>query len=240
MSHSDFFSTLRSSDHDFIATLRFLEEYTTHVQEYSRHHQVYRNFVPRFDLEQHDEIYELYGELPGFRTEDVIIEAHDDRNLQVSGAISRLTSQPTPTCQRNVPKNSKDTKSELQDTPLVTDPLEVTTAQERYLDARFGDVLDPHAEFIHAKGDTNGSLEIANEIPKVRYLITERHPCSFSRNFHFPAPIKKDEITAVMQDGILHIIAPRAPMLPSIKVQVKEEPGVTLPSLSDEHVCTSW
>jgi HSP20 family molecular chaperone IbpA len=245
MSHSDFFSTLRSSDHDFIAALRFLGEYAGHVYERGHHHQSYRHFVPRFDLEQHEDTYELYGELPGFRREDILIEAHDD-HLQVSGSISRLTSEPAaaaseskksenvnnstiePKDQKALkeapngeePKPTQKSTSSAKVPPPTSDAIErTTTAQERYLNARFGDVLDPHAKFVREKDEP----EATDTMPEVRCLISERRPSAFHRAFHFPTPIKKDEVAATMQDGILHISAKRAPMPPPVKVKVRDD-----------------
>jgi HSP20 family molecular chaperone IbpA len=232
MSHSDFFSTLRSSDHDFIAALRFLDDYAKHVHERGHHHQVYRNFVPRFDLEQHADTYELYGELPGFRRENIIIEAHDDHNLQVSGSISPVTSQPAPSSEADGSKDKKASKAESQDAQPKLNQLEATTTdQERYLNARFGDVLDPNAEFVKGEKKAEANPEKSDAEPKVRCLIAERNPCSFHRAFHFPTPIMKDAVTATMQDGILHITAPRAPMPPPVKVEVRDEPVYYYPGL---------
>lgn len=221
MSRPDFFTAIRSSDHDFIAALRFLDEYAKQVHERGHHHQVYRNFIPRFDFEQHGDTYQLYGDLPGFRREDIVIEANDERNLQVSGSISPLTSQPPPKSESKGSKDTKGSTTESQDTPSTSEPT--TTNQERYLNARFGDVLDPHAEFVDGQDGNEVSPDIPDAMPKVRFLISERNPCSFHRAFHFPTPIKKDEVTATMQDGVLHITAPRAPMPPPVKVQVKNE-----------------
>jgi HSP20 family molecular chaperone IbpA len=249
MSHSDFLSTLRSSDHGFIAALRFLDDYGKHIYERGSHHQAYHHFVPRFDLEQRGDTYELYGELPGFRREDVIIEAYDDHNIHVSGSISRLTPQPPSSSESKGSKDVLDSTSKTQDEkepkevsngeaprpaqepasrakvpPPKRDPLEATTtSQERYLNARFGDVLDPHAEFVREQDDTEDSPKVTDAVPKVRYLISERHPSAFQRAFHFPTPIKKGEVTATMQDGILHVTAPRAPMPPPVKVLVRND-----------------
>jgi len=219
MSHSDFFSTLR-----------FLDDYARHIYERGRHHQSYRHFVPRFDLEQHEDTYELYGELPGFRREDILIEAHDDHNIQVSGSISRLTPEPAATNESKEspkdapngeePKTTHESTSSTKVPPPTSDTIDkTTTAQERYLNARFGDVLDPHAKFVHGKDEP----EATGAMPEVRRLIAERHPSEFHRVFHFPTPIKKDEVTATMQDGILHISAKRAPMPPSVKVKVRDD-----------------
>jgi HSP20 family molecular chaperone IbpA len=246
MSHTGFLSTLRSSDYDLIAALRFLDEYGRHVQEHMEQHKVYHHFNPRFDLEQFEDTYELYGELPGFRREDISIEAHDDHNLQVSGCIDHLNDQPPPPSQsrpskdpvdpsveslrENESKQAPKTKDSNDDHEAASsrqvpatapDPLEATTTKhERYLNARFGDVLDPHATFIDEEPAAKPAAK-----PKVRYLISERHPSQFHRAFHFPTPIKKDEITATMENGILHITARRAPMPPPVKVQVKDVPS---------------
>jgi HSP20 family molecular chaperone IbpA len=249
MSRSDFLSTLRSSDHGFIAGLRFLDDYAKHIYERGRHQQTYHRFVPLFDLEQREDTYELYGELPGFLREDVIIEAYDDHNLQVSGSISRLTPQPPSSSESKGSKDALDSTSKTQDQkapkevsngeeprpaqepasrakvppPKLDPPEATTTSQERYLNARFGDVLNPHAEFVHEQDGAEDSPEATGAVPKVRYLISERHPSAFHRAFHFPTPIKKGEVTATMQDGILHVTAPRAPMPPPVKVLVRND-----------------
>jgi len=258
MSHADLFTTLRSSDHDFIAALRFIDDYAKQIYERGSSHQAYHRFVPRFDLDQHADTYELYGELPGFRREDIVIEANDSHNLQVSGSISPLKSQ---SLFSNESKGSKDvadltTKPQDQNVPKETngepsgetsgepsggapkpteestshakvhdhppEALEATTTdQERYLNARFGDVLNPHPSLVPKK-DASADTTNPAMIPQVRYLISERHPSEFHRAFHFPTPIKKDEITATMQDGILHISAKRAPAPPPVKVPVRD------------------
>jgi HSP20 family molecular chaperone IbpA len=219
MSQSAFFSTLRSSDHDVIAALRFLDDFARHVHERGHHHQIYRNFVPRFDLEQHSDSYHLYGELPGFRREDITIEANDGHNLQVSGSISPIKAQPPPSTK------SKGTEAgEPLNTQPDSDPLErTTTNEERYLNARFGDVLNRHPDSAGAQDPAEANPEAPEGSSGVRSLISERNSCSFHRAFHFPTPIKRDQVTATMQDGILHITAPRAPMPPPVKVQVRNE-----------------
>jgi hypothetical protein len=123
------------------------------------------------------------------------------------------------------PDTHQETLSSTQEPTKASDPLEATTTkQERYLNARFGDVLDPHADFVH---DTETKPECQDQTsasnPQVRYLISERHPSQFHRAFHFPTPIKKDEVTAKMENGILHITAPRGPMPPPVKVQIRND-----------------
>jgi hypothetical protein len=101
MSHSDFFTALRSTDYDFIAALRFLDDYVrrsagshSHGHFSSSDEEAHRQFVPRFDLEEHGDRYEIYGELPGVRKENVNVEANDDRNIVISGWLTRMASKP--------------------------------------------------------------------------------------------------------------------------------------------------
>jgi HSP20 family molecular chaperone IbpA len=249
MSAPSFLSSLRSSDHDFVAALRFLNDYPKHIHGRGHHSQVYHHFVPRFDLEQHADTYELYGELAGFQREDIIIEAHDGHNLQVSGFIPAKTSQRLPSCEskrlqdvtgsstkskdqkaaegapnQEQPKPIQESTSPTKARPPVSASQATTTSKHKsYPTARFGDVLDPHAEFVHDVNDTKDIPAVTDTTPEVRYLIAERHPSSFHRAFHFPTPIKKDEVTATMQDGILHITAPRAPMPPPVKVPIEDD-----------------
>ena len=239
MSRADFFTTLRSSDHDFIAALRFLDDYAKNIYERGQRHQTYHHFVPRFDLEQHADTYELYGELPGFRREDIIIEANDDHNLQISGSISPLKPELLPSDETTQPQDQSaskeingeasgeasgkpkpESKSEAKVPPEELERLEKTTTNtERYLNDRFGDVLEPQPYLAPKK-----EVEDPNAmIPEVRYLISERHSSSFHRAFHFPTPIKREEILATMQDGILHVSAKRAPMPPPVKVEVRDD-----------------
>jgi len=261
MSRPDFFTTLRSSDHDFIAALRFLDDYTKNIYERGSRHQTYHHFVPRFDLEQHADTYELYGELPGFRREDIIIEANDDHNLQVSGSISPPKSEPLHSDESKATKDvagsttqpqdqnaSKETNGEAgaetsaeepkpkpeatskaKEPPLSPEHInsleKTTTNQERYLDARFGDVLNPHPSLVPKdEGEDPDAM-----IPKVRYLISERQPSAFHRAFHFPTPIKKEEITATMQHGILHVSLKRATIPPPVKVKVRKPEDLITP-----------
>lgn len=101
MSHSDFLTTLRSTDHDFVAALRFLDDYArrrvlpySHGNFSSSEEETQRQFVPRFDLEEHEDRYEIYGELPGVRKENINVEANDDRNIVIKGWLKRMATKP--------------------------------------------------------------------------------------------------------------------------------------------------
>jgi HSP20 family molecular chaperone IbpA len=257
MSGPELITTLRSTDHDFTAGLRFLDEYAKHLSSRTRHSSddMGHRFVPRFDLEEHEETYELYGELPGFDKDHIAVEANDDHNIQISGwvprklhrdhaASSKIASSSTditdPTVEvqhHDVPKEEHRPSVErfgevlshhrppLSDAPAVSQspnpenpapPAHATPHEHRPDTARFGDTLDPHATFVHRPKDG------ASGKPKVKYLIAERQFGQFHRAFHFPSPIKKDEVSARMDNGILHISAPKAAVPPPTKIEIKK------------------
>jgi len=249
MSGPDFISTVRSTDHDFVAGLRFLDEYAKHLASRSGHSSdvLGHHFVPRFDLEEHEHNYELYGELPGFDRDHIIVEANDDHNIQISGWIPRkhadvavVLDPSVPVVHRDIPLGKPDSSIErfgevlnphresLSDAPVASHSVaapapESTPAAVPHLPhehrpetARFGDVLDPHANFVHRPKDAK---------PKVKYLIAERQYGQFHRAFHFPKPIKKEEVQARLENGVLHISAPRKEVEPPMRVEVKKAGG---------------
>lgn len=96
-------------------------------------------------------------------------------------------------------------------------------------------MLDPHAEFDKTEtkeGDKAGeSHKVKESKPKVHRIISERQFGQFHRAFHFPSPIEKDEVTARMENGILHVTAPRAPVPPPRKVEVDKAVPLDYPLL---------
>jgi HSP20 family molecular chaperone IbpA len=295
MSLADLFSTFRATDHSFIATLRFLD-YARHIRSSDcAPAAIHHRFVPRFDLEQHEHTYELYGELPGFLQENIVIKANDDRNLQISGwaacrprtstaaqsttqektedkdEINEVTAtvltpeqdaaDPFVKVQRHDvtkeeykrvsldrfrevlnphhpweythPPNTEEPRSSAEAPPLsivlVSAPAR-KPREQKVETACFSDALDPHAEHMHEHENNfspgtktpEDNKEKEKNKYKVRYLISERQLGQFHRGFHFPSPIKKDEITARFENGVLHVTAPRANQpSPRKKVDVK-------------------
>jgi HSP20 family molecular chaperone IbpA len=52
--------------------------------------------MPKFDMTEHDDDYELMGELPGLSSNDVDIEFTDERTLVVSGHTERHHTEQSP------------------------------------------------------------------------------------------------------------------------------------------------
>lgn len=66
----------------FAPLLRFLED----IDKLPRHRDKHLNFTPRFDLLEFHGKYELYGDLPGVRREDLVVELKErDGVLVIKG-----------------------------------------------------------------------------------------------------------------------------------------------------------
>jgi HSP20 family molecular chaperone IbpA len=73
-------------DRDFSPILNYLDEFDRH---FSRRHRFVNCFIPRFDLEEDQHNYYLYGDIPGASVEDITVEAHDNHTLEIYGKTNR-------------------------------------------------------------------------------------------------------------------------------------------------------
>jgi HSP20 family molecular chaperone IbpA len=73
-------------DRDFSPILNYLDEFDRH---FSRRHRFVNCFIPRFDLEEDENNYYLYGDIPGAGVADINIEAHDNHTLVIWGKTQR-------------------------------------------------------------------------------------------------------------------------------------------------------
>lgn len=77
-------------DRDFSPILNYLDEFDRH---FSRRHRFVNCFIPRFDLEEDQHNYYLYGDIPGASVEDITVEAHDNHTLEIYGKTNRAGPQ---------------------------------------------------------------------------------------------------------------------------------------------------
>lgn len=66
--------------------VNYLDEFDRH---FSRRHRFVNCFIPRFDLEEDERNFYLYGEIPGATVGDIKIEAHNDHTLVIWGKTTR-------------------------------------------------------------------------------------------------------------------------------------------------------
>jgi len=68
-----------------------------------------------------------------------------------------------------------------------------------------------------------GKREDKDEIEEDNYLYRECYWGSFSRSVILPVEVKADQIEAVLENGVLSIILPKAKILKQVSVKVKEK-----------------
>jgi HSP20 family protein len=180
-------------------------------------HQRATFFNPRFDVREHEESYELVGELPGVAQKDVELEFTDPQTLIVRGRSEREYSSGT---------------------PPTGGAIEPAVSQGRITEA--GDHHATVEEAVDESEATNGatdkaaskentSTEVAQPAtqqkaqPQTKYWVSERSVGSFSRSFNFPSRIDQDAVKASLKNGILSVVVPKARKIESRKITIDSE-----------------
>ncbi|KFX95310.1 hypothetical protein V495_08654 [Pseudogymnoascus sp. VKM F-4514 (FW-929)] len=202
-----FFSSPSQSTSSFTPLFRLLDDFDT----YSRHAprqsaRAEKTFVPKFDVAELPNHFELHGELAGIKQSDVAIEFTDPQTLSIRGRAERSYSSGTPAAAIEegaaTPAISEDgaTTPKSDHQPTVEDEDAPTTT-----------VAAPAAVQPEKK---------QKKEPEERLWISERSIGSFARVFHFPGRIDQDGVTASMKDGILSVVVPKAKKHESRKIEI--------------------
>lgn len=87
----------------FPSTLRFFQDIDKHIESFPRFsHSIHGNrgphlgqaFLPIFDVRELHNSFELHGELPGVKKENIKIEFKGSKSLEVSGFVENLYQLP--------------------------------------------------------------------------------------------------------------------------------------------------
>lgn len=176
----------RHANNGFDTLLRLLDT-SGEVPHHSRQSHN-RTFAPKFDVREGKTGYELHGELPGIKQEDIDIEFVDSATLVIKGRTAR-----------EVTKSSDDegTKAgKIEDKPSTSHKATVE---------------DEPAETSLTTGKReNGTVETRREEPSTyRYWVSERSVGEFHRTFSFPGKVDRDAVKASLKDGILTVAIPK-------------------------------
>jgi len=136
---------------------------------------------PKFDARETGNLYELHGELPGMKKDDIFIEFPEPQTLVVRGKSERIYSGKVPSSSGN----------RVED---VSHKAAITEAGE-------GHGVDTV---------TQSQAEANEKADQPKYWLRERRVGEFSRSFSFPSPVDQDAISAVFKDGILSLTVPKA------------------------------
>lgn len=188
-----FTRNFHNPDVSFTPLLRLLDDF----DNYSRQGQSDRrtgllHWQPKFDVRETSEAYELQGELPGMKKEEVFIEFTEPQMMVIRGKTERAYTSGTPplgllestTMHGAITKGGDEQKKSQQAT----------------------------AEGKEAAAKPAEQSKDAEKQPseKTKYWLTERSVGEFSRSFSFPSHVDQDAVSADFKDGILNIVVPKS------------------------------
>lgn len=188
----------------FTPLFRLLDDYDNYSRELSgqqgsrsaNRRSALPSFTPKFDVKETDTTYELHGELPGIKKDNVHIEFTDDSTIVISGRTERHYTSGTPPA--GLVENGG-----AQMSGAITEGSQHKVTVE-----------DEEAEKAKEKGtvstDVNKSKQQQEQKPSERYWVSERSVGSFHRTFSFPGRIDQDRVSADLNNGVLSITVPKA------------------------------
>lgn len=174
-----------------------------------------RPFAPRFDVQEVPAAYELHGELPGIRQENIDIEFVDANTLVIKGKTARESTHTN--C---VDAKGKEIEGAQSPKAVAADNASETssnyhkaTVEDEYVDAGAERQDSEPATTEGAPKESNSEVAatpVAGEQPGNKYWVSERSVGEFQRTFSFPGKVDQDAVKASLKNGILSIIVPKA------------------------------
>jgi HSP20 family protein len=146
-------------------------------------------FGPKYDLIEHPDSFALYGELPDVEPEDLEIKFTNHQTINICGRTKRsYTSSTLPVglIERNISSDA------------ISEGDEASGVHER-------DVQDTQAANAETPSQPSGAQR-----PQEKYLLSERWVGEFSRSFMFHVSVDQDRVEALMKNGLLSIVIPKA------------------------------
>lgn len=173
-----------SNPNGFDTLLRLLD--TSEAAPRHPHHPTVRSFTPKFDVREGETGYELHGELPGIKQEEVDIEFVDSNTLVIKGRSEREYV-------------TKSTEEDEKPNKAINAKLHKATVE---------DESDDNASKTISSADSD-TVETRREEPSYRYWVSERSVGEFHRTFTFPGKVDRDAVKANLKNGILTVLVPK-------------------------------
>ena len=185
----------RFPNSDIYPLFQLLDDYNTQGSKHGFSHSV-RAFSPKFDVREHEESYELQGELPGIEQKDIHISFADPHTLIVKGRVERdYSSEGSHQAQGRVTGEVTESSSSHKAT-VEDDPSELASNANK--ERQVTGTPEHHKQ----RGTQHSKL------PK--YWVSERSIGEFHRAFTFPSLVEQDGVKANLKNGILSVVIPKA------------------------------
>jgi len=169
-----------------------------------------KTFIPKFDVKEVGDLYELHGELPGIDQKDVQLEFTDNQTLTVKGRVERHHQSGTP------PAGFVEGAAA---------PRTITETGESGTHKAHQPTVEDEDKDTAVSTSTSTTNEVAKTAEKLKeseakYWVSERSVGEFSRSFTFPVRVDEDAVKASMKNGILSVIVPKAKKIESRKITI--------------------
>jgi len=176
-------------------------------------HAQMKTFVPKFDVKEIKDAYELHGELPGIEQKEIEIEFTDDQTLTVKGRIARSSTSGTPPAGLVEGSAAKGAITEGEHGDHKDHTHQATVEDE-----------DATKEVVTKEGGAKqqSAVEVKQtpQQPAEKFWVSERTIGEFSRSFSFPVRVDQDSVRASMKNGILSIVVPKGKKHESRKITI--------------------
>ena len=202
---SSFFPHFPSSA-DFSPFFRLLDNSDPFFQVQSSQ----RSFTPRFDVREAASAYELQGELPGIKQEDIEIEFVDANTLVVKGRSERSVQKSNVEEKGKAIEESNAAAINDNASEKSSSSYQKPSVEEDYVDAgEEADKATPSSTTVEGDNTTIAQAPKIEE-PQHKYWVSERSVGHFERRFSFPGKVDQDAVKASLKNGILSIVVPKA------------------------------
>jgi HSP20 family molecular chaperone IbpA len=204
------------NEQGFAPLFRLLDDFDTYSRQQGgnthKHHRSIPTFQPRFDVRELEDSYELHGELPGMKKEEVEIQFSDPQTMLIRGRIERSYQAGTPPA--GLVEGSSSGGA-------------ITEKGEEHKKPHKATVEDEEMEGAATPSSTAEPTEVVKQDNKekkpkdmAKYWVSERSIGEFSRSFNFPGHIDQNGVKASFKDGILSIVVPKAKKPEAFRVTI--------------------
>ena len=184
----------------------------------------------RFDVRETTEAYRVSGEVPGFDQQniDISVSGEDTLNIKASFEKREGSAEPQEAAPANPEGNTSKQHDQSGEKAPDTSAVEVQPRHQATVEDDFEDLgndsdagaTSKHGKEAESEPSPESPNQVANqtqpsqEISKTdgRKLLSERHFGAFSRTFQFPARINGEGVQASLNNGVLSVIVPKAPI----------------------------
>ena len=159
--------------------------------------------------------YELQGELPGIRQEDLDIQFVDSHTLVIKGRTESEVSRQEPEAVET--ENSSAIPASKENAAESSSPsYHSATVEDDYVDAGAASPSSssPPATPTTTALDAAPAPSVADSVakkaePQYKYWVNERSVGEFTRTFQFPGTVDQEAVKASLRNGILSVVVPK-------------------------------